>query len=370
MLFSDIMLDLDTGDASMHDVHVKEAMGKVNVSTAIFEYAELLAEMDPRESYVQEAAAEGLPTDPGDASKLATDATAQSLGAFYDVLVSNAKKVKQAAERDMKALIGLSKKYGVGSPDGGSFVTSFAQPLANALVRDYAANRKVGNVIKLRDKIFPNAIACEKMMFAYGNGMSYLAASFGLDITDVLEDPTVAEYLSYGRDFIRSLKASAVIYVGGDPTAANEPKTGFNAGKGQSSSFAALYKNLCRGTKHAAFEKGGLKYTKNVNVQDVCDLIIYVYVVMQVSKGVVEASNKTGGKASAMKFIQALCNSEASASTGAGSKISRNMKKLNENMTGWSQDVTTTADLVIKSFSDSVSAISKIATGAGEEVSG
>ena len=44
MLFSDILLYLDTGDASMHDVHTKEAQGKVNVASAIFEYAAALAE--------------------------------------------------------------------------------------------------------------------------------------------------------------------------------------------------------------------------------------------------------------------------------------------------------------------------------------
>ena len=56
MLFSDILLDLDTGDASMHDVHVKEAQGKINVASAIFEYAATLAECPENSAFVQEAA--------------------------------------------------------------------------------------------------------------------------------------------------------------------------------------------------------------------------------------------------------------------------------------------------------------------------
>lgn len=367
MLFSDVMLDLDTGDASYHDTHVKEALGKIKVSTAIFEYAALLAAAPTDEAYVQEAAAEGLPTNSQDASALATASTAKSLGAFYDVVVENAKKVKTAAERDMKALIGLSKKYGVGSADGGSFVTSFALPLARAIVRDYAANRKVGNSIKFRDKIFPDATQSEKMMFAYGNGMSYLAASFGLDISSVIEDPTVREFLSIDQNILKALKAIAVLYVGGDPAAANDPKAGFDKGRGESASFATLYRNLLRGTKHSKFEKGLLTHKSSASVMDVRDIIIYTYVVLQVSKGVVEASKKAGGKNAAMNFINSLCASEASASAG-NDKISRNMEKLNANMEGWAQDVSTTADLVVKSFSDAVTALSKVATGEGAEV--
>jgi hypothetical protein len=44
------------------------------------------------------------------------------------------------------------------------------------------------------------------------------------------------------------------------------------------------------------------------------------------------------------------------------------MEKLNANMEGWAQDVSTTADLVVKSFSDAVTALSKVATGEGAEV--
>jgi hypothetical protein len=97
----------------MHDVHVKEALGKVNVSSAIFEYASKLADCSENSSFIQEAAdaAEeaGLPTSPSEGSGLATAAVSNELLGFYDVVVENAKKVKSAADRDMKAIIGLGK---------------------------------------------------------------------------------------------------------------------------------------------------------------------------------------------------------------------------------------------------------------------
>ena len=367
MKFSDIMLDLDTGDASIHDVHVKEAMGKVDVAAAIFEYALLLAAAPTTESFVQEAADEGLPTDQADAPKLATEATSQSLGAFYDVVVENAKKVKQASERDMKALIGLSKKYGVGSANSGNFVSSFAQPLATAIVRDYASNRKVGNTIKFKDKVFPNAGQSEKMIFAYGNGMAYLAACYGLDISEVIEDPTVREYLSIDQNILKAIKAIASSVLGGDKTAANDPKTGFDKGRGESASFGTLYRNLMRGTKTSKFESGVMTHTKAASVADVKEMIIYTYIAMQVSKGIVEASKKAGGKNAAMTFVNSICAAESGASTG-DDKISRNMKKLNDNMSNWSKAVSETADLVVKNFSDAVSALSKVATGSADDV--
>ena len=68
MRFDDIMRDLDTGDASMHDVRVKEAEGKIAIASAYFEYASKLASESLGSRFVQEAAASNsdLPDDPAD----------------------------------------------------------------------------------------------------------------------------------------------------------------------------------------------------------------------------------------------------------------------------------------------------------------
>lgn len=66
MKVSDIMLDLETGDASVHDAYVQEAMGQINVSAAIYDAAEKIASLEPSEmtEVIQEAATNaGLPTD-------------------------------------------------------------------------------------------------------------------------------------------------------------------------------------------------------------------------------------------------------------------------------------------------------------------
>lgn len=62
---SDIMLDLATGDASVHDAYIQEAMGQVKVSAAIYDAAKLIASLDDSErpQIVQEAANAGLPSD-------------------------------------------------------------------------------------------------------------------------------------------------------------------------------------------------------------------------------------------------------------------------------------------------------------------
>ena len=65
MKVSDIMLDLATGDASVHDAYIQEAMGQVKVSAAIYNAAKQIALLDDseRSQIVQEAAEAGLPYD-------------------------------------------------------------------------------------------------------------------------------------------------------------------------------------------------------------------------------------------------------------------------------------------------------------------
>lgn len=379
MKFSEIMTDLLTGDASPEDVRVKEALGKLSVSSAIFEYADGLSQQERNSSFIQEAAeaAEeaGLPTDPAEAPGLATEAIQQELTAFYDVLVENANKVYRAADRDMKAIVGMGKKYGISASaaSSGSFMSSFARPLAKALVREFATNRKgfAGNNIKFKKGVFPVAGKCHDLMFAYGNAMASLAAVFGLSITDVIEDPTVQEELSVDKSFLKALKAAGTGIIGGDSRAANDPKTGFT---GSTTGVASLYKNLLKGSKYSKFELGKLDTTTHVDVEDLTDMIVYIYVVWQVSKGVKKAASGAAAKKAAVEFIAQLCGAEAarfgsSDEKGKG-KISKKFQQINDNIKEWAEDVTKTADLVVKSFSDAVCALGKCVTGDADDISG
>ena len=369
MLFSELLLDLDTGDASMHDVHVKEAQGKINVSSAIFEYAAKLAEQSENSAFIQEAAAaaeeSGLPTSPAEGAGLATESVAQELIGFYDVVVENAKKVKSAAERDMKAIIGLGKKYGISTSaaSSGNFMISFAKPLAQALVRDYAVNRKSKNYIRFSKDIFPKASESEKLIFAYGNSMARLAAVFGLSIGECIEDPTVQEVLSIKDGAMKAFFVGLV----GDKTAANDPRTGFD--KGGVPDVGALYKALLKGSSVPRVEK--ISTTGKVDAEDIAELITYTYVAHQVSKCVVAAASAKK-KAGAAAFIKQLCSAEEArhgqSKDSAKKKISSKFTKINENIKDWSDSVSNSSVLVVKTFSDAVAALGKIATGATEGI--
>lgn len=348
MKFNDIMLDLDTGDASMHDAYVKAAEGKIDVASAIFEYAQTLQAHAGDDKYIQEAAdaadEAGLPSDPSEASGLATAAVQQELAGFYDVFVENAKKVKTAADRDMKAIIGLGKKYGISAAaaQNGKFMITFAKPLAQALVSDCGGKK---SSIKFAKGIFPTASKAHDLMFAYGNSMARLAAVFGIDISDVIEDPTVQDELALG--FFKKI-----------------PQKGFEAG---TPDVDALYKNLLKGSNYAKFDTSGkLATATNVDAEDIAEIITYIYVVHQVSKSV--ASSATGSKKkAAMEFVAKLCGAEEmrhdESNKSGQKKISKKFQRINDNIKGWAEAVSASADLVVKSFSDAVSALGKVATG-------
>lgn len=375
MKFSEIMIDLLTGDASPEDVRVKEAMGKLNVSSAIFEYANGLAEQEGS-SFIQEAAeaAEeaGLPTNPAEAPGLATEAIQQELVAFYDVLVENAKKVYRAADRDMKAIVGMGKKYGISASaaSSGSFMSSFARPLAKALVREFAKNRKGfgGNNIRFKRGVFPTSEYCHNLMFGYGNAMASLAAVFGLNISECIADPTVQEELSIDQNFLKALKAAGTGIIGGDPNAANAPKTGFSK---SASDVKSLYKNLLKGSGYTP-KLGKLNTTPYVGVEDLTDMIVYIYVVWQVSKGVQKAASGAAAKKAAVEFVAQLCGAEAArfaASDDKGKgKISKKFQQINDSIKGWAEDVSKSADMVVKSFSDAVCALGQCVTGDSDDI--
>jgi hypothetical protein len=244
---------------------------------------------------------------------------------------------------------------------------SFAKPLAQALVRDYAVNRKSKNYIRFSKDIFPKASESEKLIFAYGNSMARLAAVFGLSIGECIEDPTVQEVLSLQKSsFMRGL-GEAVHYHDMDKTAMADPVKGFD--KGGVPDVGALYKALLKGSSVPRVEK--VSTTGKVDAEDIAELITYTYVAHQVSKCVVAAASAKK-KAGAAAFIKQLCSAEEArhgqSKDSAKKKISSKFTKINENIKGWSDSVSNSSVLVVKTFSDAVAALGKIATGATEGI--
>jgi hypothetical protein len=107
--------------------------------------------------------------------------------------------------------------------------------------------------------------------------------------------------------------------------------------------------------------------TGSVDAEDIAELITYTYVAYQVSKGVV-AGASAKKKAGAAAFINQLCAAEETrhdqSGKGGQKKISKKFDKINENIKGWASAVSGSSDLVVKTFSDAVAALGKIATGA------
>ena len=375
MLFSELLLDLDTGDASMHDVHVKEAQGKINVASAIFEYAAALAECTENSAFIQEAAdaaeESGLPTSPAEGAGLATESLAQELIGFYDVVVQNAKKVKSAADRDMKAIIGLGKKYGISTAaaQSGNFMISFAKPLAQALIRDNATDRKKKNKLTFAKGIFPSESGAEALIFNYGNAMARLAAVFGMSIGECIDDPTVQEVLSFDKSFGKTMKGIGTGIRGGDPDAANDPKTGFS--QGGVPDVKTLYKMLMKGSNVKPL--GKMQTVSSADEDDIAWMITYTYVARQISDGIVKSASAQK-KAGAEAFIKKLCAAEEvrhnESGKGTQRKISKTFAKINANVKTWADEVSQSADMVVKTFSDAVAALGKIATGATEGITG
>ena len=114
MKTSDLMLDMSTGTASAEDVNIQEAYHKINVSSGIFEAACNISELEEEEvKCVQEAAAvAGLPTSKNEAIGAANSAVKEELSAYYDLIVSTAKKLKTTLDKNLKALAAVGKRYG------------------------------------------------------------------------------------------------------------------------------------------------------------------------------------------------------------------------------------------------------------------
>lgn len=320
MKVSDIMLDMATGDASMDDAYIQEAVGKINVSSKIFDTAFKISELPSGDFLcVQEAAAEGMPTTAEGNKDLAIEAVGNEITALYDVILNTAKKIKTSVEKDMKLLAAIGKKNGISMNDG-NFVSSFVKPLSKVLFAD--------GKISLNDKKFLKGKYSIKLAENYGRGMGNFLSAYGLSLDNVFGDSIVSNVVSGS----------------------------FN-GKKNISTLKDLEKNLSSGGKLIAFDKTVDKnthYTANISVSDFEDLATGLYAILQISKAVI--STMTPAKKGAKRLVTDLCNDDKIKEK----KVSRICQSLNDDIKTWSGDITNITDAITKAFGDSVYAITEL----------
>lgn len=175
MKVSDIMLDLQTGDASVHDAYVQEAMGQINVSAAIYEAAKNIASLDPSEmtEVIQEAATEaGLPTDREQAIELMYEAAQNVLIGTSRHLFQEAAIFVESVEKKTtpaRALNAVAKQCGV--KEKINLSKEYAKTFAKAICGK--------NGLDLDNKSFITGASAKKATKALVKGFTFLSQACG-----------------------------------------------------------------------------------------------------------------------------------------------------------------------------------------------
>ena len=195
---SDIMLDLGSGDACVNDVYVEQAIGQVNVSSAIFTaceaFAESYADLDDseKESVVQEAANAGLPTTPEEAVDCAYEALSNALIGTFRHFHSESAIVQEAFTSGtcpLKALKTIAKACGL--TDEIKCDAESAKKLANELTKKN---------VKIRPgKRFVKGSAIMDLTKRWINGTSLILNAYCTDTSDLYDsakNPAVCAVVS------------------------------------------------------------------------------------------------------------------------------------------------------------------------------
>ena len=310
--FSDLMLDMETGDACLEDAYIAEAKGKINVSHAIFEAAYKNYELPDDGQFVcyVESDQEGIPTKSEKAAGLSCAAVGQELGAFLDATVETAKKVKSSAEKDLKTLIALGKKVGVNMSE--NFEGGFAAPLGKAIVVNGRLTLSDAKFIKSRN-------AC-KIAKAYTKGMINICAAFGVNIS-------------------------------GDVNALIKNFTGASDVKGKVDSLKALESKLNDGGKALSISGATEGTVDSIKAGDVTDLAMSIYCVANVADAVIKGCG--GAKKDAVAMINSFCGDDCK-----GGKVSRTCEAINGDIQKYMGNLETIGKAIASGFTDSVYALS------------
>lgn len=303
---SELMLDMETGDACMEDAYIASAKGKIAVSHAIFEAAYKNYELPDDGQFVcyVESDQEGIPTESEKAAGTACAAVGQELGAFLDATIETAKKVKSSAEKDLKTLIAVGKKVGVGM--SGDFEKEFATPLGQEICSE-------GRLTLTADKFMKSKNSC-KIAKAYTKGCVYTLAAFGINV-DIPE--TVKSFVSV------------------------------DSSAGTVDSLKKVESKLSDGGR--AFAIGEIGTTNTASASDIADLALAVYTCANVADAVIKACG-SGAKKDAISNINSFC------SEGNG-KISRSHHAINGDIKKYMSNLEKIGSTIASGFTDAVYAL-------------
>ena len=317
MTVTELMLDIASGDASEHDVHIQECLGHINISAREFAAAYSISDYpgDLPSIIVEAAANAKLPTDKGEAKEVANTAVIQGLSAFYNLMIATAKKVRAATERELRAYAALGKKYGVNF-DKHNFLTGFLNPLCSAVEKD-------GLLGKLDDRSFIKGKYAARMVENYGKGMANLMSGYGLSIDNVFGDSVVGMIVrnSYSGD--KTIK-----------------------------DLRDVESNMSTGGKQLNFDKTLDKkthYQDYVKIVDFKMLAISIYALSKISESIIVTLGNASTKKSAMDNIKKLFD-EASA---GNKRVVRSVESISDGTKEWSENLSKLATNMTGAFTDS-----------------
>jgi len=196
MKFSDIMLDLDTGDASIDDAYIQESIGQVKVASAIFKAAKLISEADyetigSMKRVIQEA---GLPTDEEGAKKTCNKAIEKELNGAYKTLMSINKKISGQTKKVIGVITGVSNHYGITS-SGESISPKDFKDIVSAIKKDKDTE------LSKQGKEFVKGSVAIQFAKKYVNSMVAFYHAFGTDLSGIFDDPVIKSKISLPKKY-------------------------------------------------------------------------------------------------------------------------------------------------------------------------
>lgn len=308
---SELQLDLETGDACMEDAYIASAKGQINVSHAIFEAAYKNYELPDDGQFVcyVESAQEGIPTDSDKAAGTACAAVGHELTAYLNATVETARKVKSAAEKELKTLIAVGKKVGVSMSE--NFEGGFAVPLGKEVVSERRLTLSSDKFIRSRN-------AC-KIAKAYTKGMCYTLAAYGIGIEGL----------------------NAVI----------KNFTGCGTMKGKITCLRDVESRLSDGGRALAIGNAAEQTSDSVKAGDITDFALSVYTIANVADAVIKACSASAKK-DAVANIKSFCDNECK-----GGKISRTCEAINGDIQKYMGNLEAIGKAIATGFGDSAYAL-------------
>lgn len=318
MKVEDVLLDIGTGDASTHDVDTSVAMGKINVSSAIFEAAYGISELPSEDitSVIQEAAdSQQLPTSKEGSTAVAGEAVCHELSAFFDMLISTAKKTKDTANKSISMLYTLGKKeFKTGKSE--DFLNGFVTPLTQGFKEKYPKGLEIKT-----DGAFIKAKYAARMAENYCKGVANIFAAYGISFDDILDKDAVK---LIARSSIKSRKTV--------------------------SDLRDVESNINLGTKLLSFDKTVTKdrhYTTVVRATDLQSFAVSINAIQIMSDAVIKVASMKKKSIGSIKNIIDTTNKKAG-------RVARSCEGINDSVKEGSQSLKSLTDNITKAYNDSI----------------